>query len=134
MKHAIIPILLDAASMILSQFLKRCAIFVDLLEIKMISLHASCVLKVFIHTVYSYIQMILKICIKLVGNASIVNLVNVVEKQLMKIYSCFVESVIDLTIHFVSNLKYNIYLKIGNVNIVLNVNNVELMNTITKRT
>ena len=100
----------------------------------MISLHASCVLKVFIHTVYSYIQVILKICIKLVGNASIVNLANVVEKQLMKICSCFVESVIDLTIHFVSNLKYNISLKIGNVNIVLNVNNVELMNTITKRT
>jgi len=78
--------------------------------------------------------MILKICIKLVGNALIVNLVNVVEKQLMKIYSCFVESVIDLTIHFVSNLKYSIYLKIGNVNIVLNANNVEQMNTIMKRT
>ena len=133
MRHVIILILSGVALMILSQFLKKFAIFVDHLVTKLILLHVSCVQKAFIHSVCSFIQMILKICIKLVGNASIANLVNVVVKQLMKICSCFAESVIDLIIHFVSNLKYNIYLKIGNASIVLNVNNAELMSTIMKR-
>jgi hypothetical protein len=99
----------------------------------MISSPVSCAPKAFIPSVYSYIQMMLKICIKLVGNASIANHVNAVEKQLMKTCLCFVEFVIDLIIRFVSNLKYSTYLKIGNVSIALNANNVELMSTIMKK-
>jgi hypothetical protein len=56
-----------------------------------------------------------------------------VEKQLMKTCLCFVEFVIVLIIRFVSNLKYSTYLKIGNVSIALNANNVELMSTIMKK-
>ena len=133
MRHVITQILSGAVSMILSQFLKKCAIFVDHLVTKMISSPVSCAPKAFIPSVYSYIQMILKICIKLVGNALIANHVNAVEKQLMKTCLCFVEFVIDLIIRFVSNLKYSTYLKIGNVSIALNANNVELMSTIMKK-
>lgn len=46
----------------------------------------------------------------------------------MKIFLCFVESVIDLIIHFAWSLKSKIYLNIGNATFVSNVNNVALGN------
>ena len=134
MKDATIQTPSDAASMTQGSFLKKCATFVGPLATNAILWHVLFVLRVFIHIVCNSHPMKYRKCSNPTGNAWTANLAKSVVRLQMRICSCSVGHVIDLTIRSAWRLRSNIFQSNGNANIASNADPVGHIRFIMKET